>query len=64
MKEDRFGFEECAYLLLFGELPNQEQLDEFKKVLSIHRYLPDGFVRDIIMKAPSTNIMNKLASTI
>ncbi|NLX75782.1 MAG: citrate/2-methylcitrate synthase [Clostridiaceae bacterium] len=64
MKEDRFGFEECAYLLLFGELPNQEQYDEFKKVLSYHRCLPDGFVRDIIMKAPSVNIMNKLASTI
>ena len=63
MKENRFGFEECAYLLLFGELPNQAQYDEFK-VLSCHRYLPDGFVRDIIMKAPSANIMNKLASTI
>jgi len=64
MKEDRFGFEECAYLLLFGELPNQQQLDEFKRVLSCHRCLPDGFVRDIIMKAPSANIMNKIASTI
>lgn len=64
IKEDRFGFEECAYLLLFGDLPNQEQLNEFKNVLSYHRYLPDGFVRDIIMKAPSTNIMNKLARSI
>jgi len=64
MNEDRFGFEECAYLLLFGELPNQKELDEFKKVLSCHRCLPDGFVRDIIMKAPSANIMNKIASTI
>lgn len=64
MKENRFGFEECAYLLLFGQLPKQEQLEEFKKVLSYHRNLPEGFVRDIIMKAPSLNIMNKLASTI
>ncbi|ANW98514.1 citrate synthase [Thermoclostridium stercorarium subsp. thermolacticum DSM 2910] len=64
MKEDRLGFEECAYLLLFGELPSQQELDEFKRVLACHRCLPDGFVRDIIMKAPSANIMNKMASTI
>ncbi|NLY18162.1 MAG: citrate/2-methylcitrate synthase [Clostridiaceae bacterium] len=61
MSEDRFGFEECAYLLLFGELPTREQLDEFNAVLACNRSLPDGFVRDIIMKAPSINIMNKLA---
>lgn len=59
--ENRFGFEECAYLLLFGELPSRDQLDEFNSVLSYHRTLPDGFVRDIIMKVPSVNIMNKLA---
>lgn len=64
MGEDRFGFEECAYLLLFGELPNREQLDEFNAVLASNRTLPDGFVRDIIMKAPSANIMNKLARAI
>ncbi len=64
IKESRFGFEECAYLLLFGELPNRDQLDEFTSVLSHHRSLPEGFVRDVIMKAPSTNIMNKLARSI
>lgn len=64
IKENRFGFEECAYLLLFGELPTQEQLDEFNDALSFHRTLPEGFVRDIIIKAPSTNIMNKLARSI
>lgn len=64
IKEDRFGFEECAYLLLFGELPNKESLYEFNDVLAHNRTLPDGFVRDIIMKAPSTNIMNKLARSV
>lgn len=63
-RENRFGFEECAYLLLFGDLPTREQLDEFNSVLACHRYLPEGFVRDIIMKAPSTNIMNKLARSV
>ncbi|MDI9483680.1 MAG: citrate/2-methylcitrate synthase [Bacillota bacterium] len=61
LKENRFGFEECAYLLLFGELPSWEQLNEFNSVLAYHRTLPEGFVRDIIMKAPSANIMNRLA---
>ncbi|HEY8500288.1 MAG TPA: citrate/2-methylcitrate synthase [Clostridia bacterium] len=64
LKENRFGFEECAYLLLFGELPTWEQLNEFNAVLAYHRTLPEGFVRDIIMKAPSANIMNKLAYSI
>lgn len=64
IREDRFGFEECAYLLLFGELPNKAQLDEFISVLSHHRTLPEGFVRDMIMKAPSQNIMNKLARSV
>lgn len=64
IKEDRFGFEECAYLLLFGDLPNKEQLSEFNNVLVHNRTLPDGFVRDIIMKASSANIMNKLARSI
>lgn len=64
IREDRFGFEECAYLLLFGELPNKAQLDEFNGVLSHHRRLPEGFVRDMIMKAPSQNIMNKLARSV
>ena len=47
-----FGFEVTAYLLLFGELPNKEQLDGFIKQLSFYRTLPTNFVRDIIMKAP------------
>ncbi|MBP7176694.1 MAG: citrate/2-methylcitrate synthase [Thermoclostridium sp.] len=64
IREDRFGFEECAYLLLFGELPNKAQLEEFNSVLAHHRTLPEGFVRDMIMKAPSSNIMNKLARSI
>ncbi len=64
INENRFGFEECAYLLLYGDLPNQRQLNEFKGVLAYHRKLPNGFVRDIIMKAPSKNIMNKLARSI
>lgn len=64
IKEKRFGFEECVYLLLFGELPTWDQLNEFNSVLAYHRTLPEGFVRDIIMKAPSTNIMNKLAYSI
>lgn len=64
IEEDRFGFEECAYLLLFGRLPNKTELEEFVSVLAHHRTLPDGFVRDIILKAPSANIMNKLARSI
>lgn len=64
IRENRFGFEECAYLLLFGDLPNKNQLEEFTDVLAYHRVLPEGFVRDMIMKAPSSNIMNKLARSI
>ena len=50
VQEKRFGFEEATYLLLFGELPNKEQLDGFCKILSNYRTLPTGFVRDIILK--------------
>lgn len=60
-KDGRFGFEECAYLLLTGALPNKTQLDQFKQLLGDNRSLPDGFTEDMIMKAPSNNIMNKLA---
>jgi len=63
-KEDRFGFEETIYLLLFGELPNIEQLEEFTQYLSINRPLPEGFFADMIMKAPSNNIMNKMSRSI
>lgn len=56
----RFGFEEIIYLLLFGELPTQTQLDDFKDILSYYRELPDTFVRDVVMKATSKNMMNTL----
>lgn len=64
IKEKRFGFEETAYLLLFGNLPNKNQLDEFKKLLADYRTLPTSFVRDIIMKAPSPDMMNTLARSV
>ncbi|MGN0341388.1 MAG: citrate/2-methylcitrate synthase [Roseburia sp.] len=59
-----FGFEECTYLLLFGELPTREELDKFCQILSEYRSLPTGFVRDIIMKAPSKDMMNTLARSV
>lgn len=62
--EDRFGFEEVTYLLLFGELPSHEQLDEFRKLLATYSTLPTSFVRDIIMKAPSPDMMNTLARSV
>ena len=63
-KDDRFGFEETAYLLLFGELPNSTELTEFRKLLGSYRSLPTSFVRDIIMKAPSKDMMNTLARSV
>ena len=60
-KDNRFGFEETTYLLLSSNLPNKEELEEFKKVLSENRQLPDYFVRDMILKAPGNNMMNILA---
>ncbi len=59
--EKRFGFEEITYLLLFGELPTSEQLSSFSDILANYRQLPTTFVRDIIMKSPSDDIMNGLA---
>lgn len=59
--EDRFGFEEIAYLLLFGNLPTRQEYASFRKLLADNMYLPDGFTEDMILKAPSGNIMNKLA---
>lgn len=59
-----FGFEMTAYLLLFGELPTKEQLDLFTGQLSFYRTLPTNFVRDIIMKAPSGDMMNTLARSV
>jgi citrate synthase len=63
-KNNRFCFEETIYLLLFGKLPNQKQLDNFNKLIGENRILPKNFVEDVIMKVPSRNIMNKLASSI
>ena len=63
-KDDRFGFEETAYLLLFGELPNSTELAEFRRLLGSYRSLPTSFVRDIIMKAPSKDMMNTLARSV
>ena len=59
--EDRFGFAETSYLLLSGSLPNQEELDAFTDLLADACALPDGFTEDVIMRAPSRDIMNKLA---
>ncbi|MCR5469189.1 MAG: citrate/2-methylcitrate synthase [Lachnospiraceae bacterium] len=59
-----FGFEECTYLLLFGTLPNKEELKNFSELLTFYRSLPTSFVRDIIMKAPSKDMMNTLARSV
>ena len=64
VKENRFGYEECAYLLLFGNLPTKEQLENFTALLAAYRHLPPRFTEDIIMKAPSMSIMNKMASSV
>lgn len=58
------GFEESTYLLLFGELPNKQQLDQFCEILGYYRSLPTSFVRDIIMKAPSKDMMNTLSRSV
>ncbi|MCI8388973.1 MAG: citrate/2-methylcitrate synthase [Clostridiales bacterium] len=62
--EGRYGFEETAYLLFFGDLPTKKQLDDFDVLLDSYRYLPPRFTDDVIMKAPSTSIMNKMASSV
>ena len=62
--EDRFGFEEVTYLLLFNKLPNAQELKDFQELLSAYRTLPTSFVRDIIMKAPSKDMMNTLARSV
>lgn len=64
LSEQRFGYEEAAYLLLFGELPNWGQLEKFREILGEYRSLPTSFVRDIIMKAPSHDMMNTLARSV
>ena len=64
IKEKRFGFEETTYLLLFGELPSEKQLKEFNETLVKYRSLPTSFTRDVIMKAPSDDMMNGLARSV
>lgn len=61
---NRFGFEEVTYLLLFDKLPNEQELADFRALLSKYRSLPTSFVRDIIMKAPSSDMMNTLARSV
>lgn len=63
-KADRFGYEEVVWLLLFGELPTAPQLEKLRKVLSYYRELPENFTEDMIFKAPSRNIMNKMARSV
>ena len=63
-KGKRFGFEEVAYLLLFGELPTEQQFKEFRDILASNRTLPTNFTRDVIMKAPSHDIMNSMARSV
>ena len=62
--DNRFGFEEVAYLLLFGELPTNQQMEQFNQDLIYYRDLPTSFTRDVILKAPSRNIMNSLARSV
>ena len=64
MKDDRFAFEEIVYLLIFGCLPTKDELEDFKEQLFSYRTLPDNFVRDVIMKAPSSDMMNSLARSV
>ena len=64
ISEDRFGFEETVYLLLFGKLPNKQELESLKEILATYRELPTSFVRDIILKAPSPDMMNTLARSV
>lgn len=64
IEDNRFGFEEVTYLLLFGKLPSVEELANFNALLGEYRSLPTSFVRDIIMKAPSKDMMNTLARSV
>lgn len=64
IKEKRFGFEETVYLLLFGTMPTEHELADFKRIVTDFRKLPHTFTRDVIMKAPSDNMMNTLAKSV
>jgi len=63
-KDRRLGFEETAYLLLFGDLPKRKQLEEFRALLGGYRTLPDGFIENMILKSPSRDVVNKLARSV
>ncbi len=62
--EERYGFEETAYLLIFGELPTEEELAEFQEIMGTMRSLPTNFVRDVVMKAPGKDIMNIMTKSV
>ena len=64
MREDRFGYEETAYLLLFGELPTAEQMQTFQGIMDEYREMPQRFTEDMILAAPSRDVMNKLARSV
>jgi len=64
LADNRFGFEETAYLLLFGQLPTEAELKEFCALLAEYRRLPKNFVRDVVMKAPTGDMMNTLARSL
>ncbi len=63
-RDNHFGYEEAAYLLLFDKLPDEKEMEVFKSLLASYRSLPTSFVRDIIMKAPSNDMMNTLARSV
>jgi len=63
-REGRFAFEETAYLLMFGDLPSRQELDNFCSLLGNSRSLPNSFAEDSIMKFPARDIMNKLARSV
>jgi len=64
ISEGRFGFEETTYCWLFGDLPTREQLNEFEKLLSSYRELPEEFLNDMILNLPGKDIMNVLARSV
>lgn len=64
MADNRFGFEEVSFLLLFGHLPSAEELQEYSSVMAALRCLPTNFVRDVVMKAPSRDIMNSMTRSV
>jgi citrate synthase len=64
LREGRYGFEETAYLLMFGQLPNKKELRAFNEQLAYYRTLPNNFVRDVILKAPTQDMMSALARSV